>query len=25
MAEHVADEAYHVVQLRDGRLLSYAQ
>ena len=25
MAEHVADEAYHVVQLRDGRRLSYAQ
>jgi len=25
MAEHVADEEYHVVQLRDGRRLSYAQ
>src|SRR6516165_9000490 len=25
MAEHVADEAYHVVQSRDARRLSYAQ
>jgi pimeloyl-ACP methyl ester carboxylesterase len=25
MPQHVADEAYHVVQLRDGRRLSYAQ
>jgi pimeloyl-ACP methyl ester carboxylesterase len=25
MPEHVADEAYHVVRLRDGRRLSYAQ
>ena len=25
MPEYVADEAYHVVRLRDGRQLSYAQ
>ena len=25
MPEYIADEAYHVVRLRDGRQLSYAQ